>query len=150
MPTKNAHLQLANVNQSALTYLAKEVDDYPEWVTTVAFYKALHLVEAVFAGDPKVGHSPDHATRMRVLKKTNSFKNLYNHFRPLMAASEIARYLRDNTSLKEYTTFRDYMPPEVVQTQIIEHRLRQVELAAHRLLKRKRRKQRAGTRKRKK
>ncbi len=135
MATKAAHLQLVNVNQSALSHLAEDIEDFPEWVTIIAFYKALHLIEAVFATDERVRHTSDHRTRMRTLKQYRKYEQMYRHFRPLKAASEVARYLSDNESRSSYSSFRDYMPPKVVESEIIGHRLRRIERSADRLLK---------------
>ena len=50
MPSKEAHLTAAKRNQATIDYLLAG-DEHLPWVVTVAFYKALHLVEAVFAAD---------------------------------------------------------------------------------------------------
>jgi hypothetical protein len=47
MPSKEAHLAIAERNQQCIDYLKQDLSHYAEWVTTVAFYKALHLVDAL-------------------------------------------------------------------------------------------------------
>lgn len=49
MASELVHIELASRNHRTLLYLLEKHDDPPEWVTTVAFYKAVQVVEAVFA-----------------------------------------------------------------------------------------------------
>jgi hypothetical protein len=76
-----------------LALLLPQLDEFPDWVTTVAFYKALHIVEAVFANDINVRHGTGHEHRERVLKTTTKYRHLYKYYRPLYTASVKARYL---------------------------------------------------------
>jgi hypothetical protein len=40
MPSQAAHLDLARRNQELIDHLMKDVDRFPDWVGTVAFYRA--------------------------------------------------------------------------------------------------------------
>jgi len=42
------HISLANKNHAALTLLLSDHEQHPEWIATIAFYEAVHVVEAVF------------------------------------------------------------------------------------------------------
>ncbi|APZ96937.1 hypothetical protein [Fuerstiella marisgermanici] len=126
------HITLANKNHAALELLCKS-GDYPEWVTTIAFYKAVHIVEAVFAY--QLGrHSNGHDDRLEQLK-SKKFQPLFTHFRPLYCASLVARYLVDfgpaklgqGRSAPQYKTFTDYMPTEKVMKSLVQKRLRSIE-----------------------
>jgi hypothetical protein len=48
MSTEAEHLALANRNQAALDHLLSDTARCSEWVAVVAFYKSLHVAEAVF------------------------------------------------------------------------------------------------------
>lgn len=45
MPNEEAHIRLANRNQAVIDSLLPRVDEFSEWVTTTAFYKALHVID---------------------------------------------------------------------------------------------------------
>ncbi len=61
MPTKEAHVAVAKSNQRTIDYLL-QTDDHLGWVVTVAFYKALHIVEAMLHADQSAPrkHTDDH------------------------------------------------------------------------------------------
>lgn len=132
MASEADHIALANRNHDALLHLVEDVERFPEWVTTIAFYKAVQIVEATFCH--KIGkHSEDHPRRMRQLKLT-PFKPLYRHFRVLWSESTIARYLQDNESSQGYSTYTDHMPAEEVAQKIVLDRLLPLEQTAMSLL----------------
>ncbi len=111
-----------------MAYLMERLDDFPDWVTITAFYKAVHLVEAAFTCNPNVLHTCDHGGRLRVLKTDRCYSHIYKHYRPLMTASMVARYLSESRAHQtQYGSFTDYLTPEQVRTEIVQHRLRQVE-----------------------
>ncbi len=132
MASQGDHIQLADHNADAIEHLRGANPALADWITTVAFYKAVHLVEAVFDHD-KLGHSGDHKQRAAFLKSKNRYDTLFEHYRPLKSASEIARYLRDGGG-KNYNTFDDYLSPARVQSEILGHRLKQLERSARKLL----------------
>lgn len=106
MPSKEAHVAVAKRNQATLDFLLGG-DDHLPWVVTVAFYKALHIVEAVFAADrhSPMPHTDDHKVRNRLLKTTNRYAQLWRMYRPLWDASLVARYLRVDDNSPSYTDF---------------------------------------------
>ena len=106
---------------------------HPEWVTTIAFYKALQIVEAVFSRDKDIIHRQSHETRLETLKQTRAYEKLYRHYRPLHAASVVARYLTAYRSGKAYEKFSDFMSAEQVKNEMLGH-LDQIEKAAMRSL----------------
>jgi len=132
MPSKEAHLQLAERNQHVLDYLLAEPQKCAEWIATVAFYKALHLVEALFAHHG-LGHSHNHEDRDHRLKADRRYHHIYKHYRPLWAASIVARYLCDPQG-RQFSRFHDYLTPQHLQSQLLDHRLQQVEKSVHKLL----------------
>jgi hypothetical protein len=130
MPNEEAHLKAANHNQAVIALLLPRLDDFSDWVTTVAFYKALHVIEAVFANDPNIRHGIGHEHRERVLKTTPKYMNLYKFYRPLYSASIKARYLDDPAC-----NFAKILTPADVRNTILGHYLRQVEKSARTFLK---------------
>ena len=63
MPSKQVHLKQAEHNQALIDQLFALTDDFSDWITTAAFYKALHLIEALFTQDPEIRHTTTHADR---------------------------------------------------------------------------------------
>lgn len=103
---------------------------------TVAFYKALHVVEALLARDSKTdtNHTTDHKQRAELLKTTNRYQQIWKHYRPLWNDSLIARYLH-NDSGGEYSNFSDYLSNEKIQNKHLNHNLKKIIESARTLLK---------------
>lgn len=131
MPSKQAHAAAAKRNQGTLEYLLKD-DAHLEWAVTVAFYKALHIVEASLATKQPgcVEHTDDHKSRNRLLKTTIRFQHIWKMYRPLFEASLIARYLRENENGPTYEVFDKFMPREAIERLVIRHYLAQIEKSA--------------------
>lgn len=85
MATEATHLKKAASNHAFLESLG---DDYPDWLATVAFYTAVHLVEALFARKHTPSHS--HGDRNRTLKQR--YPAIWQDFRPLYSVSKLVRY----------------------------------------------------------
>ena len=67
MANEASHIALANRNHDALGALLNASDEHPEWVATIAFYKALQIVEAAFATAGH-GHGHGHSKRLVILQ----------------------------------------------------------------------------------
>lgn len=106
MPSYQAHLYQAQHNEGLLSELLASLS-YKDWLVTVAFYSAIHYVEAAFFNNPTIvhtdtcipidpntgkwSHSP-HNWRMKLLWD-NSPEYVWRSFRSLYNESYIARYL---------------------------------------------------------
>jgi hypothetical protein len=136
MPSQAAHLAAAAENQKAIDYLAQKLEDFSGWAVTVAFYKALHLVEALFAADGagNNGHTDDHRDRNQELKTNQRYQHIWRHYNKLWQASRIARYLRENNNAPTYDVFTQYMPVPVVRNRVLHHYLVQVENSVRKLM----------------
>jgi len=134
MPCDSEHLALAAHNQDLINHLIPSLDRFADWVTVVAFYKAVHIVEAVFFKSHPEKHGRNHENREYLLKATNHYQQIYRFYRPLWSASTVARYLEDHTTRTEYGSFAEYMTPAIVQSRILGHYLVQLEKAAERFL----------------
>ena len=132
MPSEEDHLKLATHNRETIEFLCTERDRFPDWITTVAFYTSLHLVDALLAHDSG-SHGRDHRQRSRILKRENRYKAICKAHQMLYEASCVARYLSDGDG--EYKTFEDYMTAEDVETIILKDRLPAVERSVAALLR---------------
>ena len=106
MPSYQAHLYQAQHNEGLLSELMASLS-YKDWLVTVAFYSAIHYVEAAFFNNPAIGHTDTsiptdpntgrwrdapHIWRMKLLEKHYA-KDVWKGFRSLYNASWVARYL---------------------------------------------------------
>ena len=132
MPTERAHVGLAVRNQRTIDYLLADPAAHAEWLATIAFYKALHIIEAIFARDPQLGHGQDHGHRERLLKRNPQFDHIRGHYMKLKWASMVARYLSDNQS--DYSGFCDYMTPDDVVSKLLRGSLNEVQKSARKFL----------------
>ena len=134
MPNESAHINLAVHNQKVINYLLQDVNEYSDWITTIAFYKALHIVEAILYRQKK-RHGQTHENRRSILKENKSYHHIYIHYRDLENASLIARYLEDPESPPPiYSAFTEYLSPDQVQSEMLNHRLHQIEVSAKKFL----------------
>ena len=136
MPSENAHITLALRNQQTLNYLLAEDSKHPEWIVTVAFYKALHIVEALFAKDmPNLSHGRNHEAREKILKKNRPYSHIWHYYRDLWNASIVARYFFDERQgVDGRGCFTDYMSVEAIRTEILGNCLAQVQKSASKFL----------------
>ena len=126
---------MAGKNRRALTFLL-DSGDHPEWVATVAFYTALQIVEAAIVaveGQSSSGHKERH----EMLKRERKYKSIWEHYRPLFTASLVARYLNASDNSSGYRSFEDFMRPEAVKSELVNHRLHKVKQSVEKLLKKK-------------
>jgi len=133
MATALDQILLANKDHDVLMALLSHYRNYPEWVVTVAFYKALHIVDAVCL---ESGFVPcGHAHRLDLLKRRPAWQPIHRHYQPLWIASGIARYLFDSDAQQGYGKFIDYMPVDDVVTHAVGKRLLGVEQTALQAMK---------------
>jgi len=128
MPNFEVHEAAVARNQKVLDCLLEHDEhspsDFAHWVITVAFYKALHLVEAAFSREKRSFHSADHYERNQRLKSIKKYEHIWKHYRPLFEESLVARYLVASNS---ETNFNTYLSGSSVRTTFIDHHLRQIE-----------------------
>jgi len=127
MATEENHIALANKNHQTLEYLLLDETSHPEWIATISFYKALHVVEAVFSNDSNVRSRTNHNSRLDELKARSVYHPIFKHYRVLWQASTVARYLYDQSTSCGYSRFTDYLPAKDVRKKLVKRRLRSVE-----------------------
>ena len=86
MATQPQHKKQAEHNQAFLKSI--DADGFPDWYATVAFYKALHLVEMLLRKKKK--RSNNHVVRNRVLR--TEFLAVWRDYKTLYSFSRLARY----------------------------------------------------------
>ena len=106
MPSYQAHLSQAQHNERLLTELKASLA-YKDWLVTVAFYTAIHYIEANFFNNPNIihteitiptdrqgkwQHSP-HVQREKLLTQYKYPQYVWKGLRSLRNESSIARYL---------------------------------------------------------
>ena len=132
MASEADHLAAANLNQKTLAHLCQDVSVHGPWVAVVAFYKALHIVEAVFANDPDIRHCSDHGSREWALKRKSSYQHIYKQYAPLSRAATIARYLHHSGT--DYHSFFDYLDATKIERELLFYRLHELEKSALKFL----------------
>ena len=91
MPSIEEHKRKYEENRRLLdTNLNIECCDFYNWIVTVSFYAALHLVEARLAEEGV--DSKDHFARNNNVERFRYFKNIRNQYKTLYDKSRIARY----------------------------------------------------------
>lgn len=125
MPDASDHIRVARHNIDAIEYLLKN-PLFSDWLATVTFYTALHIVDAILFADSKtnINHGETHNHRMDILKGITHYKHIHKHYGPLYRVSRIARYCENREGLP--MLFSVYMPHEKVVDELIKHRLRQI------------------------
>lgn len=135
MPAKAAHLKLARHNQDLLDHLVStQLEEFPDWIATVAFYKAVHLVEALFDHDSGL-HSHSHRDREQRIDNMRRYEDIAEYYYPLETASILARYLSDPSS-DTPQEFTDIYTHEEVEDRLLSHHLHQLENSVRQFLDR--------------
>jgi hypothetical protein len=88
MAMAHEHKRQAQHNQECLDTI--DTNRFPDWAATVAFYKAVHLVEMLFVTKALANLSGSHVKRNNLLKK--KYPKIWMGYRPLYAFSRTARY----------------------------------------------------------
>ncbi len=131
MPSIEEHLAHSKRTKLTLEYLCSRREEHYEWIAVVAFYRALHLSEAVLLRF-SVAHDRSHVGRETAIKKTRSMSHIWKNYRPLWEASCISRYLSFHD--QDYKSFATYLTPDDVVTKLVNHRLREIEKSVAGLL----------------
>lgn len=132
MPNEDTHVATAKHCHDVLNHLDQE-DKFCDWVAVLAFYKGLHIVDAVLWNDSDKSHGVRHGIRLNKLKRTRRYKDIYKRFQRLHHAAQIARYLRppgnddgpaqgDDT----FTAFDQYMNAEQVRETLVGEKLKEM------------------------
>lgn len=110
MPTTQEHIEKQSRTRITLSYLQQSHNSpqHADWIVTLAFYKALHVVDSYLA---KQGIHPK-GHRLRNQQVQNHLGNIHREYSALYRASRKARY--------DAYTYRDN--PQAV-TRLVNHAL---------------------------
>ena len=128
MSSDAEHLALANRFQAAIDHNLTDVETCAEVIAIAAYYKAMHVVEALFFRDPEINHCHLHRDRLKNLGKRRKYHSLYKRLKALWNASEVARYLvfRVDSGPSQsavFSSFRDYIPPPDLRRDLLDRYL---------------------------
>lgn len=87
MGTEREHRERAHHNQEFIESIREH--SFPDWIVTGAFYKSVHLVEALFHGTSRF-HTSSHKTRNRRLREHHP--RVWLSYHPLLNLSICSRY----------------------------------------------------------
>ena len=91
MPSEGQHISQARSNAQFLSTLRQPPIRHPDWVVTVAFYTALHMIDAHFARTGQAGsHFRKHNERNTAV--ANRLQSIADIYMGLYLASRRARY----------------------------------------------------------
>lgn len=91
MPDLATHRQQAAHNHQVSLYLQQVGDTYLDWVVTVMFYTALHLVDQVLAHNASI-HPRNHRQRHSAMGQQPDLAPVYRDYRELEHQSRRSRY----------------------------------------------------------
>jgi len=126
MPDEKQHIQWALHNIDVIQYL-HEKPLFCDWVATVAFYAALHIVDAVLHHQETVyrrQHGFAHDQRRNILRQSGKYKGLYANYSKLRTHSQIARYLQLSRGGAMF--FQQYMTFEQVTAVLLQQQLKTI------------------------
>lgn len=90
MATRQQHLKQWEHNRSFLASILRQPAS-SDWMTTVAFYTALHAVQVLLVADNHT-RAVDHASRNRILIDDRKYLKIWPDYKLLYDASRAARY----------------------------------------------------------
>jgi hypothetical protein len=108
MPTKSEHEVKAKNNRDFLATIDRQ--QFPTWAATVAFYAAMHLVEAIRASSQH-GHSASHNDRLMYVQASHPM--IHSDYQALLNVSMLARYLSQSDF------FNQFQPDDIDQVVIV-------------------------------
>lgn len=101
MPNSKQHREKASRNRAFLATI--DINLYPEWAVTVAFYTVVHLVERLrtLLPDAARQHSQDHQDRMQFVQ--GHHRTIHFRYYDLFNAALLARYNTINAFMRDFS-----------------------------------------------
>jgi len=91
MPDLLAHRQQADHNRAATDYLRLAGDEHLDWVATVTFYTALHIIDQALAHRVRL-HPANHRERRLAIQRDPMLRPVFSDYAELEHQSRRARY----------------------------------------------------------
>ena len=121
MATPANHLDQWRHNRRLVAQIPRA---FPDWIVTVTFYAALHIVDALLASDTVRGIT-SHDARNRVLQTTNRYNFIWLRYGQLYMLSRTVRYLAEPTK---------WVSVEDIQSKVFPRYLYPIEQSVEKLL----------------
>lgn len=119
-------VELSNRFLATLRTLVVDPRTHAEAIAILAFYRALHLVDAMFLSTK--GAAPAmHGPRAVMLGKERRFRDLKKQYDPLFEAAYVARSLTLPDRVSSVATFFDYRKSDKVVGELVAGRLAKLE-----------------------
>ncbi|MCS7187292.1 MAG: hypothetical protein RMK89_10110 [Armatimonadota bacterium] len=109
MPTTHEHVDKAEPFERVLLDLDDQNPDHWDWITVIAFYAALHWVDAFLATQNR--HSMNHRAR----NQSVAFLPFYGDYGELYVLSRQARYEAGHLEQDEAIRARDFLLSQIRQ-----------------------------------
>lgn len=124
MAGPEAHITKAKHNIETIVLLSADLTK-KDWIVTVAFYSALHIVDTVlfYTQEGYQRHGQSHDKREKIIKNDHRFDKIWDCYRPLLNESIIARYLQGSKTPLDRTVDFDKVMPDEKLTTFIKERL---------------------------
>ncbi len=121
MPNDSEHIKAALHNLDVLKYLL-EKPEFCDWSVVLAFYVALHVVDAVIYRNPaahRLRHGGNHQDRANILKQTKCYEKIARNYIELYRTSKTVRYLEGSITI-------GFLSNETIRTKFIKGHLTQI------------------------
>lgn len=94
VPTKEQHYKQYQQNKSLLNSPVFDAENtqYKDWVVTISFYTAVHLIEKKLAEINPNHHFTSHKSRNNAMNAASSFRRIAPQYKTLYDESRKARY----------------------------------------------------------
>ena len=91
-PTFDEHCEKRDKAESAQLVLQKvDIEEHADWIVIIAFYQALHWVDAYLLSKGQ-SQPTNHTARNNVVRNDKFLRSIYGHFDYMYNASMHARY----------------------------------------------------------
>jgi hypothetical protein len=100
MPSADLHLEQAKHNERLIGFLDVHTSPFLDWIVTIAFYAALHYVEAFFYNHAPVRHSDNHQHRVSLLRTYAPNVAVFKTYERMYNWSRLARYISPTASVQ--------------------------------------------------
>lgn len=124
MPTDAQHMKKYKDNKSLLnsSEMNIETTKYHDWVVTVAFYSAVHIIEGeIFKNATILGnHTENHEQRSQIVASHDRFKNIRAQYNQLKTRCWVARYDAHSTKKKQAKKMLEYL--EHIENELLDNK----------------------------
>lgn len=92
MPTPEKHFNQYNKNRKFLNALIQQNSIHYDWIVTIAFYSALHLIDQFIVSQNSSFKPDDHKKRNNLVGRVDKLKPIREEYLSLQLDSHYSRY----------------------------------------------------------